>query len=208
MSNFAFKFLTAATLLASAAGVQAQISPGTYKGSAEKGYGCLFSVCAMRVVVDATAYVFDDGTMSVDVRGSGRLPKEVHVKCPKEPYRLLDTPLHASQATLSAATIILLNYPMTAASTSNCIDSALPSGVTLKTLTYDAGQKQIHMNIAPVGINVQLKLQAGADAGLQSAGGGRGEQVGILTQMRSRNLRGNSTLFAEEKEEVGVLMAM
>jgi len=202
--------------LTGAGATSATITPGTYHGKAEKGYGCLFGRCAMRVKVDATAYVHGDGTMSVDVTGAGRLPTPVHVKCLFEPYRLVK-PAPASGTTSApsarshplAAPIMLLNYPITAASTSDCIDRALPMGVSLKTLTYDATQQQIHMNIEPVGIHVQAKLQGGGMAGstpqhlasgprrsLQNGDGKKQDQeadeVGAMVFMR-RHLRGSTT---------------
>jgi hypothetical protein len=190
----------------------AAIAPGTYHGKAEKGYACLFGRCAMRVKVDATAFVHGDGTMSVDVTGSGRLPVPVHVKCLFEPYRLVKpappsgtTSARSANSQPLAAPIMLLNYPITAASTSDCIDRALPMGVSLKTLTYDATQQQIHMNIEPVGIHVQAKLQvSGSTPQRQSSGPRRSlhdgnaeqeqepDEVGAMVFMR-RHLRGSTT---------------
>jgi hypothetical protein len=120
------------------------IAPGTYHGTADKGIGCALGFCMARVHCEATAVTNADSTMNIKVKAQGKLP--VDLNCPNEPYTLA-----------ADGAITLLNYPHTDASTGDCIKKALPAGIDLKTLKYDAEKKAIDMSVsAPLGIDIDI----------------------------------------------------
>merc|ERR1711865_1172452 len=69
-----------------------------------------------------------------------------NMDCKDEPYTLD-----------AAGKITLLNYPHTDKSTSKCIAGALPLGVSLKSLTYDAAKHEVDISVGPIGLVVTAK---------------------------------------------------
>merc|ERR1719157_495237 len=121
-----------------------QVALGTYKGDAKKGIGCVFGYCATTIKVNTIATAKAGNKMDVVVKGSGIAT--VNMDCKDEPYTLD-----------AAGKITLLNYPHTDKSTSKCIAGALPLGVSLKSLTYDAAKHEVDISVGPIGLVVTAK---------------------------------------------------
>merc|ERR1740130_1091290 len=121
-----------------------QVALGTYKGDAKKGIGCVFGYCATTIKVNTIATAKAGNKMDVVVKGSGIAT--VNMDCKDEPYTLD-----------AAGKITLLNYPHTDKSTSKCIVDALPLGVSLKSLTYDAAKHEVDISVGPIDLVVTAK---------------------------------------------------
>jgi len=117
------------------------IPPGTYNGLGKKDMACVFSYCAIKVRVNATAILHQDTPNVADLIVDATGASKVRLNCPGEPF------------STDAATnkITLTNYD----AKDGCIQKALPIGVTLKSLTYDPAKKSIDIKVGPIDLLVK-----------------------------------------------------